>query len=565
MLIILILISGCSTNETAEDKFIAVNHVGYRPEFRKIVFTNLDCDEFGVIDAKTGTNVFTGKLILHQSFDPETGEKIFTGDFSDFGDSGTFIIRIGSLSSVEFEITEKPYEHAYANALKSFYFQRCGVELDSVYAGEFVHKTCHVNDAVYHSTTQMNGRKDMTGGWHDAGDYGKYVVNAGITVGTMLMAYEHHPYFFNSDSIGIPESHNSIPDLLDECRFELEWLLKMQHNDGGVHHKVTREKFAPFIMPEEDTETRFIFEISSTATADFCAVMALASRIFAVYDDQFATICERAALKSWQFLEKFPQMIPDKGFRNPEGVNTGGYGDFSDQDERLWAAMELYLTTKDVKYKNYYNTNYHESKLIETHMSWPFVDNLAHLSYLKADLKMTDEAIRSEIVRSLVSYSDTLVAMHEQSGFHVLLRSGEYEWGCNSTIMNRAILLISAYKETGDEKYLHVAFDQLHFLMGTNVQRMTFITGIGDTYPMNIHLRQAAADMIAEPIPGFLVGGANQKLQDAVLRKAYNKTTPPAKCYLDVLESYASNEVAINWNAPLLYVMGYLNSVQLQN
>ncbi|MBN1155196.1 glycoside hydrolase family 9 protein [candidate division KSB1 bacterium] len=559
---LLFLIAGCAANESASEKFILVNQIGYRPEYNKKAFTNIDADTFEIVNTETGEQIYTGQLKLHHKDDPSTGETLLIGDFSDLKDAGNYTIRIGHNQSVQFEISEQPYDDAYASALKSFYFQRCGTELETRYAGEFSHPICHAQDATYHVSTHMDGVRDMTGGWHDAGDYGKYIVNAGITVGTMLMAYEHYPTWFGGDDIMIPESDNSIPDILDECRYELEWFLKMQHENGGVHHKVTRENFAPFIMPEDDDATRFIFEISSTATADYCAVMALASRIYTSFDRAFSKTCLDAALKAWRFLEQNPEIIPVGGFRNPDGVNTGGYGDATDRDERLWAAVELYITTGAQGYHEYYRKNYQENDIISRQMSWPQVECLAHLSYLHTDRQSTDPKIRAEIVNSLVSYCDKLVEMHAESGLHVLLQANDYEWGSNSTVMNRAILLIAAYEETADTNYLHVAYDQLHYILGVNIHGMTFITGVGDRYPQNIHQRQAGADNITEPISGFLAGGANAKLQDAALRRAFTRETPPARSYLDVLESYASNEVAINWNAPLLYVMGYLNAVR---
>ena len=148
------------------------------------------------------------------------------------------------------------------------------------YAGVYYHSSCHPGDGFYHSSTGQSGFKLSTGGWHDAGDYGKYIVNAGITLGTSLLAYESFPSKFNQDDLNIPESGNSIPDLLDEVRYELEWYLKMQNSNGGVYFKLTKQQFESFIMPNNDSGMRYIYQLSSNATGDFVAVMARASRIF---------------------------------------------------------------------------------------------------------------------------------------------------------------------------------------------------------------------------------------------------------------------------------------------
>jgi hypothetical protein len=140
------------------------------------------------------------------------------------------------------------------------------------------------------------------GGWHDAGDYNKYTVNAAFTVGTMLKAWEHFREKLAPLTFDIPESGNQTPDFLDEVRWELDWLLKMQAADGRVYHKVSALKSGGFELPEKETERRYFSPWSSAATADFVAIMAEASRADAAYSSR----CLAAAKKSYEFLQANP-------------------------------------------------------------------------------------------------------------------------------------------------------------------------------------------------------------------------------------------------------------------
>ena len=537
-----------------------INQVGYLPNIAKYVFTIQPADSFYVIDSSSQNICFSGKLELWKMTDPSTELSIYRGDFSNFQKSGTYFIRTaGGDISHPFQISNSVYEDTYKKALKGFYFQRCGLILKSDYAGVYYHPRCHIADAFFHESSDTSGFKHTIGGWHDAGDFGKYVVNAGITVGTLLMAYELFPNCFDQDDIGIPESGNGIPDILDETRYELEWLLKMQGPNGGVYTKLTTEKFAPMIMPHEGDAMRFIYQIASTATADFAAVMAKAARIYQSFDGTFTDTCLKAADKAWNWLEKHLDIVPPGGFQNPDGTETGEYGDTNDSDERLWASAELFLTTAENKYHSYYVNNYNQQDLISGPMGWQNVKTLAHLAYLNGSANGINSTIQSQIYSSLVNYCQNLVSDRDESGFHVLLNPGEYFWGSNSQVLNKAILLIICFEKVDNSKFIEIAFDQLHYILGINAHDMTFVTGIGEKSPMHPHHRPSIADGVEDPVPGLLVGGPNQYLQDPTLQAHFNSSTPPALCYIDDVGSWASNEIAINWNASLVFVSGYFS------
>jgi endoglucanase len=178
--------------------------------------------------------------------------------------------------------------------MRSFYGQRCGTAVDlGPEFPNFKHAACHLT-AAYHFTSGKRGPLAPAKGWHDAGDYGRYVVNSGISTGELLWTWELFGKRLKHVSLDIPESNNATPDILDEVRWNLEWMLTMQDHDGGVWHKQTSERFADFVMPENDTLVSYVIGTgqepykSSTATADFAAVMAIAARVYQPFDREYA-------------------------------------------------------------------------------------------------------------------------------------------------------------------------------------------------------------------------------------------------------------------------------------
>lgn len=540
---------------------VIVNQVGYIPSLPKYVYCTAITDSFFVIEQSSGIIFYRGVFLLSAGNDPATGLTLYRGDFSELTREGIYFIKTSSEdSSYSFSISTDTFEEVFNKSLKSFYFQRCGTSLLSPHAGVYNRALCHSGDGFFHSSTGQSGYHPSTGGWHDAGDYGKYVVNAGITVGTLLMAFELFPEKFSSDNLNIPESGNDISDLLDEARYEINWLLKMQNQNGGIYFKLTPEQFEGFVMPSQATAMRFIYQLSTTATGDFAAMLARASRLYKQYDSTFSNQCLAAAENAWLFLSNQPTILPPGGFQNPAGTVTGQYGDGNDSDERLWAAAELFETTGESEYKDYFDFNFNLNEVFNSTMSWPNVSSLAQITYLFSLQPNADISVKDELHSGLLDYCNNLLNRNISNGFGVAINPGEYYWGSNSDVLNKAILLILGYERTQNENYRNAALDQLNYIYGINAHNFSFVTGTGTASVMNPHHRPSAADGIMEPIPGLLAGGPNQYLNDPVLQQHFNSSTPPALCYIDDLGSYASNEVAINWNAPLVFVTGYFNS-----
>ncbi len=301
-------------------------------------------------------------------------------------DEGDYYVQVAGLGeSYNFTISNTLFNNIYITLMRGFYGQRCGQAVSITHRGTtFSHSACHTGDATYAGSTGLSGTRVATGGWHDAGDYGKYALNCGVTMGEMLLMYERYKTTLEAISFGLPYSGGALPDTLTEIKYNLDWMLKMQHTTGGVFHKLSNG-FPQGIMPQDDTDTRYIFQISSCATGDFAAVMAIASRVFESYDATYAATCLAAARSAWTFLQNNPTIVPAGGFT--DGSMGGIYGDTNDSDERLWAAVELFNTTGETEFNTYVAAHYTDRAL--TLMSdigddWKELHPVAYFSYIKS-------------------------------------------------------------------------------------------------------------------------------------------------------------------------------------
>ena len=522
---------------------IVTNQVGYKTDSRKTaVFKNVtDESEFSVINADTNETVYTGKL-ENRTDNSLAGETNWQGDFSQVTTAGKYFIKCGNLDdSYTFEIGDNIYKNLLDDSVRMLYLQRCGTEVkDDV----FSHEACHNTLATVYGT---NEKIDVSGGWHDAGDYGRYVVPAAKAVADLLYAYGENPELY-SDSIGIPESNNGVPDILDEVRFELEWMKKMQNANGGVHHKVSCESFPGYVMPEDEKEPLIVTEISTTATADFCASMAMAYEFYKDIDKEFADDCLRCAEKAWAFLEQHPEFI----FKNPEDIVTGDYGDKTDVDERYWAAAQMYRATGDSKYLN--------NILDTTGMDWSTVGDYGNIAIVTMDGIDKESDIYKKASKNIIEQANKFVSVSEKSPYGV--SQSKFNWGSNMTIANSGVILGIAYKLTGEQKYIQNAQGQLDYLLGVNPIGECFVTGYGTVSPEHPHHRPSMAKNTA--MKGMLVGGVNSGLEDSAA-KAYCRDLPAAKCYVDNSESYSTNEITIYWNSPLTYLLSLTESSNKQN
>ncbi len=324
---------------------IQVNQVGFLPGASKwAVLQDVVADGFAVVDADTGREVWRGRLTAAQPWEPAR-ERLRLADFTALSQPGRYRLQVAGLPpSAPFIIAANAYEPLNAAALKFFYFNRAGMALDAEHAGVWARPAGHPDDRVFvHASAAGPGRPAgaviaAPKGWYDAGDYNKYIVNSGISVYTLLAAYEHYPRFFQAQKIDIPETGNGLPDILNEALWNLEWMLAMQDPaDGGVYHKLTDKGFDGIVLPHEARHDRYVVMKTTAATLDFAAVMSQASRIFAAFEAQRPGLSARmlaASKRAWGWAQVHPEVV----YRQPPDIHTGGYDDNQLADEFAWAA-----------------------------------------------------------------------------------------------------------------------------------------------------------------------------------------------------------------------------------
>lgn len=530
---------------------IAVNQLGYRSLDTKTAIIPGAGGLFRLIDAASGAVVWEGETA--PAIDDEaSGMTVSRGDFSAWSQPGTYRVETkDGQSSLPFDISDSVYVDAGRGLLKAFYFFRCGMELDEAHAGPWKHGACHRTPAIVHGDPSR--RVDAWGGWHDAGDYGKYIVAAAKAVADLMLAFEFYPQAF-AEPVPLPETDGAMPDVLHECRYELDWMLRMQDSEtGGVFHKLTTLQFPPIdTMPEDDTADLYVMPISATATGTFAAALALAARIYAPYDADYASICLQAAERAWAWLERHPE-VP--GFRNPPDVGTGEYGDKNDKDERYWAAAELYRTTGEARYHEAFKTMAAEGGFDLYELGWTDVGGYGTISYLLSE-RECDEEWDARLREGLLRRAEELASVCDKDGYGISLRPDEYIWGSNMLVMNYAMLLLIADRLTGSDTNESRALAHVHYLYGMNPVGMSYVSGYGKRPVRHLHHRPSEGDGVEEPVPGLVSGGPNANLQDDYSRE-HLAGRAPALAFADVVETYATNEVTIYWNSPAVFVLSH--------
>lgn len=561
LLSFLLFLVHCQSSNTSSEATPPIRHnqEGYFSKgVKKFVVTDTKSDEF-IIQDMDRKQVFQGRLEPQGVWD-KSGENVSIGDFTEFSTEGTFkIVLEDGTESYPFEIGNNIFDELKAATLKCFYLHRVSMPIKENYAGIYHRPLGHEDTglAFHPSSGKTSGSLDSPGGWYDAGDYGKYIVNAGITVGLMLAAYEKYPGAYPDGSLNIPESGNGVPDILDELRYEIDWMRTMQDEDGGVFTKTTTLSFCGMVMPHEAPRDRLVIGKSTAAALNLAGTCAMAARIFAPFDSKYADDCLQTAVQAWQWAVKNPEVYYD---RNPDGVFTGAYSDTHLDEEFFWAAAELFISTGADEY--FENIQFKLGNItFRLEENWRnYQDNIGYYSLL-GKASPLDEGQKQTVANGLIRLADELAEKHTSIPYQIPV--DHFVWGSNSDILDAAIIFSQAYEWTGERKYLDFTIETFDYIMGKNATGYSFITGFGSKRPMFIHHRPSVADGIEEPYPGFVAGGPNFRLQDkqslAQAGLTYQSELP-AKAYIDAVPSYASNEIAINWNAPCVYILAFFDA-----
>jgi endoglucanase len=531
---------------------IRVNQIGYLPGRPKVASVSVPAHSFRVRSMVTNAVVLQAGLSAPHA-DAASGDTIRQADFSALKAPGQYRIELDTGAQGDpFRVGHDVYAQALELTMRSFYGQRCGCEVNI--DAQHAHPQCHMESA-FHPSSGKTGAATNSGGWHDAGDYGRYIVNSGITTATLLWAWEMFPAL-HTLSLRIPESGGPIPDFLAEIQWNLKWMMSMQDTDGGVWHKQTRNEFCGFIPPQDEQGPNYIIGTGADsfkgtgATSNFAAVMAIAARCYRDASPEFASSCLHAARRAWTWLQAHPNVL----FTNPADIHTAEYGDTDFHDEILWATCELWRTTSEEDYHRAFLAMLPHSLETLT-IEAPTATSTSTLGYLTYALAPSagDPKVKAAIQQATLKKAEQLARQCTENGYGNSLTVKDYFSASNAVAANHALLLLVADRFQPNADWTNCALDDLHYLLGRNCFGMSWVTQLGVRSPQQPHYRPDGASKNVVPWPGLLVVGPNASRSDP-FTKALGEL-PPMRMYVDDHLAYSCNEPTINCNAPLVFTL----------
>jgi endoglucanase len=527
------------------------NQVGYLPDAEKgfTIVAGGAATGGSSFEVRTSADMlaYTGQLESDTVNETAaTGETVLRGDFSPLTTPGTYVVVVGGAVSRPFVIGTGVYGRLYRDAARAFDIIRSGVAIDDPVTG-VTHPPSHTMDAALRDMPGVS--RDLTGGWYNAGDFGKWVHMAAISTSYMMWLHELAGGVVDDVSLEIPDTVSGVPDLLTEARWGLTWMLKMQNADGSVYHKVdTEPNFCWGDGPDMDPYPRSAADPSSIDAGDFVAAMMQAARVFASVDATFAATCRAAADLSWTWLQANPNVPQPDPY----------YTDSDPSQEALWALAERVRATHDATL-----TATLASKMASTTLdplSWQTPEILGYLS-TAAD-STGSAAVKVAATTAITGLGDGLLAKSAANGYSVALLSSEYWWGSAENVINRGDALLFAYTVSGYTRYRDGALHQLDWILGRNSLDRSLVSAYGQNSSVNpYHWTRYVYKIL---VPGWAVGGPNPNSAgvDPPLIALQQTGAPPAKCYLDLCAangSWGSNEGQTSENAALLFAAGMLS------
>ncbi len=572
---------------------VLTNQVGYFVgREKKATLLSKKKQDFDILD-ENGNSVYSGTSIDF-GHDDDSDDDVQVLDFSDFDDEGTFTIETedGSTSR-EFVIGDSSaYSEMLYDSLNYFYQNRSGIEIESKYitsgdANALARAAGHDPDNAEIEQTWgysgSSGTIDVTGGWYDAGDHGKYVVNGGFSLWLMQNQYEVAKKYGFEDvyadgTMNIPENNNSYPDLLDEARWEMDWMFSMIVDSGDyegmLYHKAHDEKWTALgIAPADDEMKRIVKPPTTAATLNFAACAAQAARLWEGIDDDFSEKCLDAAETAYEAAKKHPDMYAPLD----ESVGGGAYGDDDVTDEFYWAACELYITTGDASYHDDMKdsdfflelpTKLGGGESVDTVGSFDW-GNTAALGTMSISISDTEDSEKAS--DNIISASDHYIEIEDGQGYGQPYgpstlsyndKDKGYLWGSNSFVTDNSIVMAYGYLLSDDTQYLDGALGGLDYILGRNPMDYSYVTGYGThaiEYPHHRYWAKQIDDAFPMAPSGVMSGGPNSGMQDPWVQGSGWKKgeIPPAKCYLDNIEAWSVNECTINWNTSLAWLTAF--------
>lgn len=543
---------------------VKINQVGYLTEAKKgVVVEGADSfTAFRVLETTSNSIVYEGDLGF-VVVDNNSGHRIKRGDFSEVKSPGFYVVEVPGLGrSYPFQISDDVYQDVLRDVVRSYGLQRSNTMIDDPVTGLKI-ENGHQHDASarFYFSDEYHKRDDVcdvSGGWYDAGDYGKYIPPAAITIAQLLLAYELNPSSFKQGQVDFPfiisEEDQNLPDLLVECKFELDWMLKMQRTDGAVYHKVAGRTWpAVDTKPEEDNQQRYIYGMSTYGTAQFAGSLGIAARVYKSFLPRYAAKLLDHARLAQDYLSKNPTPY----FRNDpgQGDGSGPYDKYTDLEERIWALAELFRTTSDKEYHDILLSQYkNELVTFPECITWEYSLPLGQWAYFLSSY--ADQKLKTEIVKQYQLFADKALERIQIDGYSNVLDSADYTWASAKKAVAQGNILLLANYMAPDKRYVEAALEQLHNVLGRSATGFSYLTGAGTKVPRNLHHRLFESKGVY--IPGYLVGGPNQYGGDPDLDIFLEKESPaPALAYLDETGSWSSNEYAIDYNAPLVFMLSH--------
>ena len=563
---------------------VQINQVGY--EINSVKTAKIT-EDYGVTKANSQINnarcyvvkeadnsvVYSG-VSTTRKYDDIAEKYVSTFDFSSVKEDGRYKVFAPFGYSYSFEIKSNPYKDVQKALITALYYNRCGAELTTEVVDEkFTHGVCHSGDvpvyilnkldtdknsATYGKYIQSSVAKasDFEGGLHDAGDYGRYVTPANQVVADLLMTYEM--FGENADCKVLPDSTS---DLLEEAKYEMNWLLKMQNkSSGGVYWRIATKEFVSYgDRPDQDkyfsNSGLYVSHETLKATAGFVGAAAMSARVFKDIDPDFSAKCLAAAISGYAYV-KANQEIPSahNGFSNDTeypSINAGAYGDNSKAwGDIWWAACELFRATGEQTYNNdvislYNRKTNREISFNLNEISAYSIGGAGTFAYLSSN--GGDHDIKTALLSVLTDAADKSLSVSNSDRYNTVLEmSNQYQWGSNQVMCVKLKVLAMADYFSGTKKYESAIRNTVCYLLGRNAVNTSYITGIGSNIPKDIcHAPSAYLRVkfgLYTPAPGFMVGGA--------YNNGYN--------YQDNHDNYACNEVCVYWNSSAILAFGYI-------
>jgi hypothetical protein len=578
---------------------IKVDQFGYRPQDRKTAIIANPVAGFNaskkyepgaeillIVDANSREVAYRGNFSAWNNGQThsQSGDKVWWFDFSEFTTPGYYFIydSVNFVRSHVFQINENIYSQVLKQAIRFYFYQRCGMAKATPYAdSKWQDDACHIhtnqdlNCRLVTKKANVDLEMNLSGGWHDAGDFNKYTNFTFATMHNLLFAYEENPQVF-TDNLNIPESGNGHPDLLDEIKWELDWLLKMQLEDGSLLSKVAVTQHQAASPASDDTAHRYYGEASASATSTGCSIFAHAYLVFKNLNgsemQDYATHLLNAANKAWNWLQANPgySSYANEGFDSADPERNE-----YDQDRmRDVSALFMYLATGEASQKEYFEQNHDQFHALQWGYWYPFEKIYQDALLLYSQLPDADATIKNAIINSFVNsttggnefYGAVLA---QTDAYRAYLKDNDYVWGSNSVKSSAGNMIhaLGTFDPANSEDYQMAALDHLHYFHGRNAFGLVMLTNMYD-FGADRSANEMYHNWFGDgteydnaltspkgPPPGFLTGGVNKSFQPA---PEYSGPTlapplsqPVQKAYRDWNTSWPQNSWEIT--EPAIY------------